>query len=411
MNPALPHRFAALAALSLVLPAGVLGAEAEPALRPARIVRVSGEASLPAPRDFQGIPGLARAANGRLWATWYGGGPDEGPENYVMLATSDDDGATWSEISTVIDAPDPVRTFDPVLWTDPAGRMWCFYAQSYKWWDGRAGVWAVRADNPQDAAPAWSAPRRIADGIMMNKPTVLRSGDWLLPISDWNQPPVANLAPSDRKSVPAAQLRWDPARVGAKIYRSADRGETFAELASVQIPNPQFDEHMIVERRDGRLWLLARNRTGMAESFSTDGGRTWAEAKPATIPHLASRFFIRRLRSGQLLLVKHNPRMDTAWLAGAKSANPAPPRSHLTAYLSTDDGATWQGGLVLDERPAVSYPDGDEAPDGRLFIIYDHNRKKDREILLAAITEADVLAGRIVDARSRLRQIVNRAAR
>jgi hypothetical protein len=26
-------------------------------------------------RDFQGIPGIERAANGRLWALWYGGGP------------------------------------------------------------------------------------------------------------------------------------------------------------------------------------------------------------------------------------------------------------------------------------------------------------------------------------------------
>ena len=39
-------------------------------------------------RAFQGIPGLERASNGRLWATWYGGGPGEGPENYIMLASS-----------------------------------------------------------------------------------------------------------------------------------------------------------------------------------------------------------------------------------------------------------------------------------------------------------------------------------
>ena len=35
-------------------------------------------------RLFQGIPGLQRARNGRLWAVWYAGGPDEpteGPGN------------------------------------------------------------------------------------------------------------------------------------------------------------------------------------------------------------------------------------------------------------------------------------------------------------------------------------------
>ena len=37
-------------------------------------------------RLFQGIPGIERAANGRLWATWYGGGVGETEHNYVMLA-------------------------------------------------------------------------------------------------------------------------------------------------------------------------------------------------------------------------------------------------------------------------------------------------------------------------------------
>lgn len=75
-------------------------------------------------RAFQGIPGLERASNGRLWATWYGGGPDEGPENYVMLATSDDDGRTWSRVQLVIDPPGEGRAFDPCLWVDPSGRLW-----------------------------------------------------------------------------------------------------------------------------------------------------------------------------------------------------------------------------------------------------------------------------------------------
>jgi hypothetical protein len=32
-------------------------------------------------RQFQGIPGVEVAANGRLWATWYSGGTGEGAEN------------------------------------------------------------------------------------------------------------------------------------------------------------------------------------------------------------------------------------------------------------------------------------------------------------------------------------------
>ena len=42
--------------------------------------------------------------------------------------------------------------------------------------------------------------------------------------------------------------------------------------------------------------------------------------------------------------------------------------SQLTAWLSEDEGATWQGGLMLDERKGISYPDGFQAPDGTVVL-------------------------------------------
>ncbi|MEY4686487.1 MAG: hypothetical protein RIR76_510 [Verrucomicrobiota bacterium] len=405
------HRLSNRAALAAVLAFAVLTArgagQADPALQPASVNIAPGAAYGAATRPFQGIPGMARSPGGRLWATWYAGGTDEGPDNYVALATSTDDGRTWSEIQAVIDPPGDVRAYDPTLWIDPQGRLWWFYAQSFRWWDGRAGVWAVTTDEPDKASPRWSAPRRLADGIMMNKPTVLRNGDWLLPISIWTQEPAKD--PKHARYVPAPNRKWDAARVGAHVYRSADRGATFSQVGSVRIPGPLFDEHMIVERRDGSLWLLARNRTGIAESTSTDGGRTWSEAKPSPIPHVSSRFFISRLQSGKLLLVKHNPRMDTSWLVGTSVPNVWQQRSHLTAYLSDDDGRSWHGGLVLDERVAVSYPDAQQAADGRIFLIYDFNRKTDKEVLLAVFSEADVAAGRAVSDIARFRLLVSKA--
>ena len=54
-------------------------------------------------RAFQGIPSLAVAPGGRLWATWYGGGVTEDKHNYIMLVTSGDDGRTWSDLKLVLD--------------------------------------------------------------------------------------------------------------------------------------------------------------------------------------------------------------------------------------------------------------------------------------------------------------------
>lgn len=340
-------------------------------------------------RLFQGIPGLERAPNGRLWAVWYAGGPDEpteGPGNYVVVVTSGDDGKSWSDPVLVIDPPGDVRAYDSTLWHDPQGRLWLFWAQSSHKWDGRSGVWAVSTTQSKQAKPNWSAPRRLSDGIMMNKPTALTTGEWLLPVSVWAEAPGSGTR---------AEYRVDLGPLkGANVFRTQDMGRTVTRLGQTRAVDSIFDEHSVVERRDGTLWMLLRTRSGIAESVSTDRGLTWTPATPSPIPHVNSRFFIRRLRSGNLLLVRHDsPDRKT--------------RSHLKAYLSSDDGRTWTGGLLLDERTGVSYPDGVEDKDGVIRIIYDHDRRGDREILMAVFREDDV-RNATPGAGTRLRVLVNK---
>jgi len=284
------------------------------------------------------------------------------------------------------------------------------------------GVWAVVTEDPDSPSPRWSIPRRIADGVMLNKPTVARGGDWLLLIAVWSHEPRQDVPWDSCLHIPSEYLRWDPVKAGTHVYRSRDAGATFEWLGTARVPDVVSDEHMIIERKDGSLWMLVRTGSttresdfllgsgGISESISVDNGRTWSPGKRASIPQIPSRFFIRRLASGRLLLVKHNPRMDTTWLAGARLQEGWQRRSHLTAYLSNDDARSWYGGLLLDDRLVVSYPDAVQAPDGRIFLVYDHNRKTDKEILLAVFTEDDVAAGRLVDGRSWLRQLVNKAA-
>lgn len=342
-------------------------------------------------RAFQGIPGIERAANGRLWAAWYGGGDDEGPDNYVMLATSGDDGQTWSDLCLVIDSPGIVRAFDPCLWHDPQGRLWLFWAQSVTLWDGRGGVWAIVTEESGAASPLWSEPRRISDGVMMNKPTVLQSGVWLLPAAIWSMPSV--------KPVGDQYLIDNRGTTGSWVIASTDAGKTFAPLGGSDVPERQCDEHMVVERRDGSLWMVVRTKYGLSESFSFDGGNTWSPGAPAaTVKHInsAARFFLRRLNSGRLLFVKHAPPANKG-------------RSHLTAFLSDDDGQTWQGGLLLDARSGVSYPDAVQAPDGAIYLIYDYSRRDEKEILMAVFNEEDVLALACVSDAARLRVLVNKA--
>jgi predicted neuraminidase len=331
-------------------------------------------------RAFQGIPSLAVAPRGRLWAVWYAGvTPGEDRNNYVALSSSGDGGATWKEVLTVDpDGDGPVRSFDPELWVSPDRRLFLFWAQMETGRrDAELGVWYVETRKPDAAKPVWSKPRRVADGVMMCKPLTLSSGEWALPISKWRE--------HDNS---------------AQMVVSADKGKTWSPRGGANVPVEarRFDEHMLIERKDGAIWLLARTNYGIGESVSTDRGRTWPELKPSPIPHTSSRFFIRRLESGNLLLVKHGP-MDQA--TG---------RSHLTAYVSKDDGRTWTGGLMLDERSGVSYPDGQQTKDGLIRIIYDFSRTGDRNILLAVFREEDAAAGRAVSGSVRLRQVASKAS-
>jgi hypothetical protein len=52
-----------------------------------------------------------------------------------------------------------------------------------------------------------------------------------------------------------------------------------------------------------------------------------------------------------------------------------------------------KGGLLLDERKGVSYRDGAQEPAGVIRMVYDCNRRPDRQILMARFTEKDVLQG------------------
>jgi len=342
--------------------------------------------------DYGMTIGIERTPGGRLWACWVAGG--DSPKAFFVLATSDDQGESWSSPRLVLDshADDlPVDRSILVgnLWTDPLGRLWLIFDQSMDMFDGRAGVWATVCENPDADNPKWSLPRRIWHGVTLNKPTVLSNGEWMLPISLDQRPGF--------RMFKGCFQELDPLR-GANVFVSSDQGATWNRRGVVQFPNPDWHEHMIVERKDGSLWMLARTRKGIMQTTSTDGGKTWATpTEPANIRQPNARFHVRRMKSGRILLIKHGDQIDAH-----------KGRVQLSAWLSEDEGHTWQGGLVIDERKGISYPDGFQAPDGTIYISYDRNRATDGEILLARFTEEDIMAKELVAPDSRLKMLISR---
>lgn len=337
-------------------------------------------------RTWQGIPGSERTAKGRFFVSWFTGGPKEpAPDNTVVLSYSDDAGKTFTPPEAIaLPTNDGTRVFDPTLWIDPKGRLWYVFSRGNKD-TAQHDVWARTCDDPDAAPPVFGAEFRVGYdapyAFRMNKPTVLSSGEWIMPVTHAEDPIHEWFAGPK-------QLQ------GVGI--STDDGRTWKLHGALKAPEWAL-ECMVTELKDGHLWMLIRAGGGFLwESHSADKAATWSEAKASSIRNPGSRFFIRRLSSGNLLLVNHYK------FTG---------RSHLTAQLSTDDGATWNDGLLLDERGGVSYPDGVQSKDGLIWITYDRGRNSVGEILVAKFREEDVAAGKDVSRAVTLKQVISKLAK
>lgn len=224
-----------------------------------------------------------KTEGGRLWATWYSGESGETGRNYVILVTSDDGGETWSDARAIIDPDDvgPVRVFDSVLWTDPNGKMWIFWNQEYDYlrFDGKKGVWGIYKENHYEQDPTWSEPVRLCNGVMMNKPTVIKDENgadaWIL----------------------SAYLLYtyettDVKEIGPNLYKFTDYGKSWDKFAYINadgtiIPDSIL-EHMLVQNTDGSLRVIVRTPGGIVDVVSTDYGKSWSGGQLMTNANVPS---------------------------------------------------------------------------------------------------------------------------
>lgn len=337
-------------------------------------------------RLWQGIPSIEVTKRGRIFVTFYSGETAETLGNYAVLVKTDDQ-KTFSEPIAVA-FEEGHRCYDPCLWIDPMGRLWFTWSCAPE-----QAVYGVVCDDPDADILRWSAVKRIGNDVMMNKPIVRKNGEWLFPIAVW----AKNILAGGVKSSDETDRK-------AFVYLTSDVGDSFRRLGGVDASQRSFDEHMVVEPDENTLAMYIRTHYGIAVAYSYDGGNTWTDAKDSGFGGPDSRFHIRKLRSGRLLLINH------CHFSG---------RNNLTAMLSEDNGKTWEHALLLDERQEVSYPDAVEGDDGYIYIVYDRERGAwkhcleetyacAREILLAKITERDILAGKLTDSGSRLKTVVSK---
>ena len=326
-------------------------------------------------RMWQGVPGIERTRAGRTFITFYSGGVSEQEGNFAVVLKSDGDTDFGEPVAAAFKAG-IFRCFDSTLWIDPLGRLWFI-------WSVAPGeeVFAAICKDPDADTLVWEREFYIGRGVMLNKPTVLSSGEWLFPIALWN----FNIRPWQRlKYIKVGEV------ARSNVYKSVDCGKTFTLLGGSELVGRNFDEHSIVELSDGTLMMTVRCDFGTGKCYSYDRGKSWTRGENAGFGAAVTRIHIRKLRSGRLLRISHE---------GAG-------RTNLTAYLSEDDGKSYPYKLLLDDRKSVSYPDATESEDGYIYIVYDRERGNNmgsleksyacaREILTAKISEEDIISGEL----------------
>lgn len=331
-----------------------------------------------------GIPGIEVTKKGTTFLTYYSGGTREEIGNFVVLVRSEDN-VHFSEPVAVC-YQEGYRCFDPCLWIDPSDRLWLIWARCPE-----DGVYAAICEEPDKEKLEFGNEFFIGHNVMMNKPTVLSTGDWAFPLAVWNY---------GIRSLPA-EYDSDIEPKGSYMYLTSDGGKTFRKMGYAEVSKRSFDEHMFLEMTNGMIRCFVRTTYGIGAADTCDEGRHWSRDFDTGYGGPSSRFHIRRLASGRVLLINHYEFNG---------------RNNLTALLSEDDGKTFPYRLLLDERKHVSYPDACEDQEGRIYITYDRERgafkqcmkevmESAREVLIACVTEDDIMNGTIVTEGSFLKRI------
>jgi predicted neuraminidase len=302
--------------------------------------------------------------NGDLYLVYYGGGGEYADATAVFGSRRRRGEARWSEPVKI--ASDPFRSLgNAVVWQAPDALVWLFYVVRYgeSWSTSRIQVKISR-----DRAMTWSDPSLLAleAGMMVrNRPVVLASGEYLLP--------VYQEAGEDREIVgpdsTSRFLRFDP-----KTRRWSDSGVIKSAKGNIQ--------PAVVELEPGHLLALCRRGGGygpsaggyIVQSESRDGGRTWSEGRNSPLPNPNSAIDLIKLRSGNLLLVYNHSMSE---------------RTPLRAAISSDGGKTWPRTLDLAAgKNSFAYPIALQAADGRIHVVYTSDAR--RVINHMVFEEADV---------------------
>jgi predicted neuraminidase len=291
-----------------------------------------------------------------LLAAWFGGTAEGHDDVEIWLSSKAGDGG-WSVPEPLTHTP-AIPVWNPVLFED-GDTTWLFF---------KAGPspreWVGGYRRSSDGGRTWGAVTYLPAGLLgpvRTKPLVLDDRTWLAGTS---------VEAGYRADTPADA----PYRSWAVwVERSTDRGRTWSRHGPVTVPDEPYGviQPTLWQATSGEVRMLMRStdRIGrIVTSSSSDGGRTWAPARPIDLPNPNAGIDVVRLADGRLILIYNH-------LTQGRDA------IHLA--VSRDDGQSWSAPVTLEEgRGEFSYPAVIQSADGAVHVTYTWRRTHIRHLVI-----------------------------
>lgn len=294
---------------------------------------------------------MTELSNGDFYLVYYGGAGEYAVDTGVFGSRLKKGSRAWSQPVRI--AHDPFRSVgNAVVWEAPDGVVWLFYVVRYgdTWSTSRVQVKVSR-----DHAETWSEASMLVldEGTLVrNRPIVLASGDYLLPLYHETGQDTEATGPDSYSFF----LHYS-----TKDRKWTKTGPIRSSKGNIQPAVAQLPDNRLVAycRRGGDY----RPETigYIVRSESHDGGRTWSEGVDSTFPNPNAAVDLLTLKNGHLLLVYNN------------SMNR---RTPLTLALSMDHDRTWPIRRDLKSGDNdYGYPIALQSADGRIHVVYTSDRR------------------------------------
>jgi predicted neuraminidase len=328
---------------------------------------------------------VVECPNGELLAVWYENGPKLPSYEYEQEADKSDDvriaGARRRPGHRIWDKPFVMSdTFglsdnNPAMVIDLLSRLWLIHvtllAVPEASWGSSLLLYKLSSDYEKPGPPKWDRAR-----VLIVRPkgldetvTRLARGPRSAGIRERLKSPFARrlgwmprahpiVLPDGTVLVPVGNENLDVAAMAL----TKDGGETWT--FSNTIPGWGISQPSVVRLASGKLLAYFRDegRTRrIQQSESTDGGLTWSEVTPTTLPNPGSGIEAALLRNGHLAMIYNDLEEG--------------PRSRLAISISVDEGKTWKWTRHLEISPSgrYDYPSLIQSKDGTLHATYSYN--------------------------------------